>query len=70
MTTEEAIVLLPGNFQHFRAHRVDADTTRHIHRGTDYKSIKRTISRGRAGTTGDRVAIQHAAGNRERSRHR
>ena len=37
---EETVVFLTGNFQHFRAYRVDSNTTRHINCRTEHKTIE------------------------------
>ena len=65
VTREEAFIFCTGNFQHFRADRVDTNSTRHIDRGAQYKTIDGTIGGGGRGATGDWIAIQDTAGESE-----
>ena len=65
MATEKTIVFLARNFEDFRTYRIDADTTWHIDRSAEHKSIERAIGGRSAGTTCNRVTIQHTAGERE-----
>ena len=46
VATEKTIVFLPRHFKYFRAHRIDTDTARHVHRCTEHKTIQRAIGGG------------------------
>ena len=65
VAAKETLVFGPTRFQYFGTDSVDPNTARHINRSPLDKAIKRTVSGSGAGTTSNRIAVQHTAGHGE-----
>jgi len=62
MATEEAVVFFTRDLENFRAYRVDSNTAWHIDRRAEHKTVEGAIGGRRAGTAGNRIPVQNAAG--------